>query len=117
LHDARVTDPDDRPRGVGRAVAELTLLLPHQQLEALESAAARHEMTVGQLLRRLIRDGLAGMDDAPGPEAPRSRTPNPTGATQVVCGFDVVVAESKDCGPVCPPAPPALSSPHPREPM
>jgi hypothetical protein len=70
LHDARVTDPDDGPRGVGRAVAELTLLLPYQQLEALESAAARHEMTVGQMLRRLIRDGLAGMDDGPGPEGP-----------------------------------------------
>jgi hypothetical protein len=70
LHDARVTDPDDGPRGVGSAVAELTLLLPYQQLEALESAAARHEMTVGQLLRRLVRDGLAGMGDAPAQEGP-----------------------------------------------
>jgi hypothetical protein len=71
LHDARATDPDDRPGGLGRAVAELTLLLPYQQLEALESAATEQEMTVGQLLRRLIRDGLAEMDDAPGARSPR----------------------------------------------
>src|SRR5690348_480769 len=64
MHGARATDPDDRPRGLGRAVVDLTLLLPNQQLEALESAATRREMTVGQLLRRLIRDGLAGMEDA-----------------------------------------------------
>jgi CBS-domain-containing membrane protein len=35
----------------------------------------------------------------------------------VVCGLDVVVAESKDGRLAGPPAPPALTSPHPREPI
>jgi hypothetical protein len=67
-HDARGSGPEGRPRGLGRedAVVELTLLLPSQQLEALEGAASRQEVTVGQLLRRLVRDGLAAMDDALG---------------------------------------------------
>jgi hypothetical protein len=72
MHDARGTDPDDRRRGLERAVVELTLLLPNQQLQALESAATRQEMTVGQLLRRLIRDGLAALDDGLAPEEPGS---------------------------------------------
>jgi hypothetical protein len=41
MHDAQAAGPADRPRGVGRAVVELTLLLPYQQLDALESAATR----------------------------------------------------------------------------
>jgi hypothetical protein len=51
-------------RGLEKAVAEVRLLLLHQQLEALETEATRQEMTVGQLLRRLIRNGLAGLGDA-----------------------------------------------------
>ncbi len=70
MHDAQAAGPADGPRRVGSAVVELMLLLPYQQLDALESAAIRQEMTVGQLLRRLIRDGLAGMDDAQTPEDP-----------------------------------------------
>jgi hypothetical protein len=54
----------------GRAVAEVTLLLPHQQLKAVESAAIRVEMTVGQWLRRLIRNGLGELADAVAPEVP-----------------------------------------------
>ena len=63
MHNAQAIDPDDCPRGLGRAVVELTLLLPNQQLEALKSAANRQEMTVGQLLRHLIRDSLASLDE------------------------------------------------------
>jgi len=62
--------PDAVGRDLGRTVAEVTLLLPHQQLKAVESAATREEMTVGQLLRRLIRNGLVELADALVPEGP-----------------------------------------------
>jgi hypothetical protein len=37
-------------------VVELPLLLPEWQVEALEEAARRRNMTVGQLVRRLFAD-------------------------------------------------------------
>jgi hypothetical protein len=65
MHDARGNWPDDLPSGQEEEFAELVLLLPNWQLEALERVASRRAVTMGQLLRRLIRDGLAGLDDAP----------------------------------------------------
>ncbi|HEY8503359.1 MAG TPA: hypothetical protein VIL46_02175 [Gemmataceae bacterium] len=48
-------------------VVELSVLLPHWQLAALESAAHRHGITAGQMLRRLIGQALAppGRADLP----------------------------------------------------
>lgn len=66
MHDAHGNWPDDLPSEQEEEFAELVLLLPNGQLEALERAASRRGLTMGQLLRRLIRDGLAGLDDAPG---------------------------------------------------
>ena len=40
-------------------VIELTLLLPSAQVTALERAARRKSLTLGQMVRRLIRDFLA----------------------------------------------------------
>jgi hypothetical protein len=40
-------------------VVELSLLLPGWQIDALESAARRHGLTTGQMLRRWISDKLA----------------------------------------------------------
>jgi hypothetical protein len=40
-------------------VAEVGLLLPGAQAAALERAARRRDLSVGQLLRRLVRDYLA----------------------------------------------------------
>ena len=66
MHDAQATGPDDRPCGWERAFTELTLLLPNWQLEALERAASSRGVTMGQLLRRLIHNHLAVLDDAAG---------------------------------------------------
>jgi hypothetical protein len=66
MHDAQATRPDDRPCEWERAFTELTLLLPNWQLEGLERAASSRGVTTGQLLRRLIHNHLAGLDDATG---------------------------------------------------
>jgi hypothetical protein len=51
------------PAGNGKeVVAELALLLPHWQLEALEWASSCRGLTVAQLLRSLISNCLAGVD-------------------------------------------------------
>ena len=59
-------------RGVLRLdgeMAELVLLLPAEEAEALEGAACRRGLTSGQLLRRLIRNFLD-------PGLPRRRGPS-----------------------------------------
>jgi hypothetical protein len=59
-------DQDDVPGGgevvfpPNAGVAEVALLLPGGQAAALERAAHRRGLTVGQLIRRLIRGCLAG---------------------------------------------------------
>jgi hypothetical protein len=75
MHDAQGTWPDDLPSGQEEESAVLVLLLPNCQLEALERAASGRGLTTGQLLRRLIRDCLAGLDDAPAGLAKTPRTP------------------------------------------
>jgi hypothetical protein len=45
-------------RELDREMTELLLLLPAPEVVALEQAARRHELTLGQLVRRLIRDFL-----------------------------------------------------------
>jgi hypothetical protein len=75
MHDAHGTWPDDLPSGQEEVFAELVLLLPNGQLEALVRAASGRGLTTGQLLRRLIRDGLVGLDDAPAGFARTPRTP------------------------------------------
>jgi hypothetical protein len=40
-------------------VVELLLLLPEWQASALEAAARSHGLTVGQMVRRLVRDFCA----------------------------------------------------------
>jgi hypothetical protein len=60
------------PAGPDEVVAELDLLLTRRQAEALEATAQRGGLTVGVLLRRLIRDFLArpeGGRPRPGGEA------------------------------------------------
>jgi hypothetical protein len=44
------------PAAAGEEVIELTFLLPVAQAEVQEATAARQGLTVGQLLRRLVRD-------------------------------------------------------------
>lgn len=65
--EVQVTWPNDPLCGRKSCFAELTLLLPVQQLAALERAAARAGLTMGQLFL-LIGDYLAGRDIRP-PEA------------------------------------------------
>ncbi len=64
IREAQVSSPADLRCGRGEAFGELTLLLPNNQMEMLETAASRRGLTVGQLLRRLIRNCLEGRDDA-----------------------------------------------------
>jgi hypothetical protein len=59
MHDARGNWTDDLPSEQEEEFAELVLLLSNWQLETLERAASRRGLTMGQLLRRLIRDCLA----------------------------------------------------------
>jgi hypothetical protein len=40
-------------------MAELVVLLPAEEAAALERAAKQHDLTTGQLVRRLVRDFLA----------------------------------------------------------
>jgi hypothetical protein len=44
--------------------AELSLLLPHWQIDALESAARGRGLTTAQMLRRLIADTFSGLGPA-----------------------------------------------------
>lgn len=69
MNDAQAAGQPDHPRGLGTAVVELTLLMSNQQMEALESAATRENLTVGQLLRRLVRKSFTGTDDTLDAEA------------------------------------------------
>ena len=64
MRDAQAIGFHDGPCGWGGAFVELTLDIPTQDLEALERAASNRGITMGQFLRRLIRDCLAGVDDA-----------------------------------------------------
>ena len=48
----------DGPMATGHDVVELHLLLPARQLSALETAAARSQVTVASLLRTTIDDLL-----------------------------------------------------------
>lgn len=52
------------PRGAD--VMELPLLLPAGDATALERAARRRGLTVGQMLRLLVREFLHEAEDAPG---------------------------------------------------
>ena len=65
MNDGHGAWPDELPSGQEEEFAEFVLLLPNWQLEALERAASRRGLTMGQLLRRLIRDCLVALDDAP----------------------------------------------------
>ena len=69
MHDAQATGAEDRPCGGVGAFTELTLLLSNWQLEVLERAASSRGATTGQLLRLLIHNHLAGLDDAAGQAA------------------------------------------------
>ncbi len=53
------------PGPPNREMLELVLLLPTRQAMALERAARREGHTVGQVLRRLIREFLAGRGPRP----------------------------------------------------
>jgi hypothetical protein len=59
---------DSRADGVlihlDESMVELTLLLPVAQASALEAAAWRHGLTVGQTLRQLVRDFLDRSESA-----------------------------------------------------
>ncbi len=55
-----------RPRS-GHECVELSLLLPAEQWAALEQAARRQGMTVGHLLRRLVRDYISVEEDLGSP--------------------------------------------------
>lgn len=48
----------DRPSTKSKEVVELTFLVLHDQLEALEVLAAMEGISVGMLLRRLVRARL-----------------------------------------------------------
>jgi len=65
MREAQDTGPVDRRSGWGEAFAEVTLVMPNQQLEALELAASTRGVTTGHLLRRLIRDCLGRRDSTP----------------------------------------------------
>jgi hypothetical protein len=51
------------PPGVASDVAEISLLLPGWQLEALENAAEARGLTSAQLVRRLLRDFINRQED------------------------------------------------------
>jgi hypothetical protein len=64
--------PRADPADVPAEMVELTLLLSAAQADALEAAAACRGLTVGQLLRRLVREVLqtgaaAGLERPPNP--------------------------------------------------
>jgi hypothetical protein len=50
---ADLARPDDEP-------VELLLLLPQEQARALEAAARQQGLTVGQMVRRLVREFTSG---------------------------------------------------------
>jgi hypothetical protein len=59
MNEASATPSDGRgPPRLDMEMAELVLLLPAEEAEALEGEACRRGLTSGQLLRRLIRDFL-----------------------------------------------------------
>ena len=60
--EAQGTGLVERRFGCGEAFAELTLLLPHRQVEMLEKLASNVGVTTGHLLRLLIGNWLAGLD-------------------------------------------------------
>jgi hypothetical protein len=64
----RDTGPDSAERVFfhDAEMTEMALLLAGRQAAALERMAHQRGLTVGQLLRRLIRDCLAGEDCPPG---------------------------------------------------
>jgi hypothetical protein len=70
MGDAQSPSPVDRPCGRGETFAELALLLPNWQMEALEREASRRGQTMGQLLRRLIHNCLGGLNDTRLPSDP-----------------------------------------------
>jgi hypothetical protein len=57
-------DDGDRPPHLLETHLELPLLLPNLHWTALEAAAQRQGLTMGQLLRRLIAAYLTYLDDA-----------------------------------------------------
>ena len=66
---------EDRVVLLDEEIAELSLLLPGRQAAALERLAHVRSLTLGQLIRLLIRDYLVGLSD-PG----RVKKPQPPGA-------------------------------------
>jgi hypothetical protein len=62
MHSPGASTPGAPPPG---SVVELPLLLPADELPALERAASRQGLTTAQLLRRLIRNFLGGLHDVP----------------------------------------------------
>jgi hypothetical protein len=58
--------PGDDVRFLEEAMVELSLLLPERQFEALSQAALCQNMTVGQLLRRLVSEFVGDADAAAG---------------------------------------------------
>ncbi len=64
---APLSEPAVEPAFAGDGeVTELALLLPARQLAALDEAARRWGLTVGQLLRGLVREFLAHSAGRPG---------------------------------------------------
>jgi len=51
------------PPEIAPDVAEISLLLPGWQLEALENAAEARGLTLAQLVRRLLRDFINRQED------------------------------------------------------
>lgn len=70
MREAPVTAPVDRPSERGEAFAEVMLLMPCRQLEALEKGACSQGMTIAHLLRRLLRYWLAEWEGARALEEP-----------------------------------------------
>ena len=57
-------EQESQPAGSEAAFAELVLLMPRGQLDALERSASDLGITTGRLLRRLVGAFLGGLDDA-----------------------------------------------------
>ena len=70
MREAAVAAPVDRLSERGEAFAEVILLVPCWQLEALEKGACNQGMTIAQLLRRLLRNRLAELEGARALEEP-----------------------------------------------
>ncbi len=84
MREAPITAPVDPPSERGEAIAEVRLLMPYRQLEALEKEASSQGMTIAHLLRRLLRNWLAEVEALGHWRNLRSWTPRPKKAWATV---------------------------------